>query len=294
MPLKTIRKLFERIRGGKSGHAKCGGRSHPAAPVGSRPRSSRHDLVGPSNFPLAYFNMPKSACTTIKNILYHIQHGEWNRDPLAIHRQIRFDNVILRSTEFAEYRAGSGFDRPYTVFTFVRNPAARAYSTFVEKIWATGTYSFPFARKILVNSYGYQLRPMEEGNFDPDEVRTAFKQFLRFAAINLAGGMRIPPNPHWAVQSHRLAALAPVNVVGFVGRVESFERDMSFVLESAGWTDLSIARQRFNEGPKPPFALADIMDGEMAAMLDRLYRDDFAAFDYPSPLRKKSNSQGSV
>ena len=34
---------------------------------------------------LLYLNMPKSACTTIKNSLYFMESGVWLEDPLTVH-----------------------------------------------------------------------------------------------------------------------------------------------------------------------------------------------------------------
>jgi hypothetical protein len=242
------------------------------------------ELIGPDNFPIAYFNMPKAACTTIKNILYFMQHGRWHADPLAIHRAIRFENVILRAGEFANHRRSARFDRPFTVFSFVRSPGLRAYSTFVEKVWATGEYSFPSVRNLLKANYGYRLNALEGGAFECEDVRQGFKSFLRFAADNLEGKTGMAPNAHWAGQYRRLRKLRPFEHVGFVGRVESFEEDMSFVLRKSGWEDVSIARTRFNEGPKPPFGFNDLLDDEIAAAVSELYEEDFQAFDYKPPL----------
>lgn len=240
-------------------------------------------LIAPDNFPLAYYNMPKAACTTIKNILFRIQHGTWNTDPVGIHRQIRFDDVLLRGQAFSAQRNLKRFDRPYMVFTFVRDPSARAYSAFVEKIWATGPYAFPGIRKLLARSYGLTLPALENGIATPEEVSAGFKQFLRFVADNLAGKTSTPANAHWAVQSKRIHSARPHDTIGFVGRVENFAEDMSYLLHKAGWDDLSITGQRYNEGPRPPFTVHEVMDVDTARLLKQIYRDDYTAFDYRAP-----------
>jgi hypothetical protein len=122
-------------------------------------------------------------------------------------------------------------------------------------------------------------------------VRLGFKQFLRFVALNLEGNTKMPPNPHWVCQYKRLQQLTPRDYVGFVGRVETFGEDMSFILQKAGWHDTSISRQRFNEGPRPPFGLADVMDDEIMAILAKIYQKDHAAFDYEIlPSKSKSGN----
>jgi hypothetical protein len=202
------------------------------------------ELLGPGNYPLAYYNMPKAACTTIKNLLYYIKNGDWYPDPLDIHQGIRLKGILLRNREFMLQREEANFERPFMVFTFVREPGRRVYSTFVEKFWATGKYSFTPFRKHLQQRFDYTLPPLENGGFSLEEVRVAFKQFLQFAELNLAGQTHIPPNAHWASQFQRVRKLKPADHVSFIGRVESFASDMAFVLSKAGWTDLSIT-----EGP---------------------------------------------
>ncbi len=248
-------------------------------------------LVAPSNLPIAYFNMPKSACTTIKNILYRIQHGTWSGDPIAIHRQIRYDDVLLRGQAFSAYRRTAHFDRPYIVFTFVRDPSPRAYSAFVEKVWATGPYAFPRVRQLLARSYGFTLPPLGEQEVTREQVAAGFGQFLRFVSKNLSGKTRVPENAHWAVQSKRILASRLHDLVGFVGRVENFAEDMSFVLRRAGWEDLTITAQRFNEGPRSPFTLDEILNAESAQLLTRIYREDYSAFDYRPPGRERARTR---
>jgi hypothetical protein len=249
-------------------------------------------LVAPTNLPLAYLTMPKAGCTTIRNILYRIQYGAWNPNPIGIHRQLKNDQGILLSGEaLAASRRERKAERPFTVFTFVRDPASRAYSAFVEKVWATGPYSFPRIRRILGRSHGFTLPPLEEGGASQAEVRDGFRRFLRFVARNVAGQTHLPPNAHWIPQSKRIREASAHDLVGFIGRLENFAEDMSYILRKAGWDDLSITTQRFNEGPRPPFAIEEIMDAESAQLLAEIYHDDYSVFDYLPPASAHSRSR---
>jgi hypothetical protein len=256
----------------------------------AQPEASQ--LCGPTNLPLAYFNMPKSACTTIKNILYYVQYGHWHPNPLAIHREIKDKNLIIRGSNFLQHRRKNPFGRPFVTFTFVRNPGPRAYSAFVEKIWATGPYAFPKIREILAAKYQYRLGPLENGKYSLEDIRTGFKQFLNFVTDNLDGKTIAAPNPHWMCQYNRLNRQTPKDYVAFIGRVETFAEDMSFVLRKAGWDDVSIASTRFNEGPPPPFKLADVFDDEINSLFMNLYQKDYAAFDYEVLPCSSPSSQG--
>lgn len=242
------------------------------------------ELIGPSNYPIGYYNMPKAACTTIKNILYFMNSGQWYSDPLAIHHGIRFKNLLLHGQDFTRRRKIAKFEKPYMVFTFVREPGRRAYSTFIEKIWASGKYAFPGVRAYLTSHHGYSLPSLESNNFSIEEVRAGFKQFLNFAELNLKRQTKLAPNPHWASQFKRIQKLEAADYTSFIGRVESFASDMSFVLEKAGWSDLSITGKRFNEGPKAPIDFDTLIDDEIATSLVRLYANDYLAFGYEPPI----------
>lgn len=236
--------------------------------------------MGPGDYPLAYFNMPKAACTTIKNLMYRMHTGEWHTNPLGIHRDIRFNSVVPRGREFQENRAQ--MKQPITVFTFVRNPGYRAYSAFTEKIWATGTYAFPTMRKHIQENYRLSLEPLGEGQPTVEQVRKEFLAFLRFVRNNLERKTPgIPPNPHWCVQSRRISNQIPAELVTFTGRVEQFAKDMTYLLQRAGWEDLSIAEKRFNEGPKAPYSLDEINDPQIEEILFEIYGEDYRCFDYP-------------
>ena len=242
------------------------------------------ELIGPENYPIGYYNMPKAACTTIKNILFYMNWGKWYPDPLAIHHGIRFKGQLLRNREFSAHRQAAKFSKPYIIFTFVREPGRRVYSTFIEKIWATGKYAFPAFREHLEKHHGYKLPALESGNFSIEDVRAGFKQFLKFAALNLNGQTPFGPNPHWGSQFQRVQKLEAADYTSFIGRVESFATDMSFVLQKAGWSDLSITEKRFNEGPKSPFDFNTLMDDEIATLLVRLFANDYLAFSYAPPV----------
>ncbi len=247
---------------------------------GAQCRNHATRLIGPANYPLAYFNNPKAACSTVKNLLYRIQHGVWLDDPLEIHRRIRHQGVLLSKEGFASHRQTARFDRPYTTFTFVREPGRRIYSSFIEKIWATGKYAIPGARNFLVAKMAYTLPPLEAGKPSLDELRRGFKQFLTFVRLGVGPHAS---DPHWACQYRRLREIEPADHVSFVGRVETFARDMAMILDRAGWPDPSIADCRFNEGPKAPYGFEEVIDDEIATLLVELYGDDYSAFGYRLP-----------
>ncbi len=56
-------------------------------PQGAADKPLSRLFVAVQNLPLIYVNMPKSGCTTIKNLLHRIDRGTFLADPLTIHRR---------------------------------------------------------------------------------------------------------------------------------------------------------------------------------------------------------------
>jgi len=274
-----------------------------AAPLSShgKPTRGTPGLLGVSGLPIVYFNMPKAACTTIKNILFFLQHKRWHPEPLGIHREIKTDAVLLRGAELDRQRADNTEVGGCFAFTFVRDPGHRAYSAFVEKIWATGPYSFPRIRKHMRQHYDFSLDPLGSDKAGSpldtrESVGLGFKQFLHFAHDNLAGRTPFTPNPHWASQLLRIRQLPLGEALSLIGRVESFAEDMAFVLRKAGCQNMDILQKRFNEGPPPPFKFNDVLDEQARSLLMNLYQHDYHAFGYrlPQPTGENASQKNSV
>lgn len=235
--------------------------------------------------------MPKAACTSVKNILYFLNNGIWYEDPLRIHKAIRhaqrtgLDSVVLSGENYLANRTQLlAQGKEWLNFTFVRDPGSRAYSAFVEKIWATGPYSFPGIREHLLTTGSLTLRPLGS-NEVPDKgvVAANFLAFLDFVAANLAGRTTFHANPHWCVQSTRIEQSRGARKIDFVGRVERFSDDMNFVLRRGGYNGPNLVYKRFNEGPRPPFTLSEIMNTQIADRLRDIYSEDYGALGYQDP-----------
>ena len=241
----------------------------------------QNGLIATSALPLAYLNMPKAACSTIKNILYYLETGSWFSDPLGIHRHIQQGSTLLHGSALAKHRHQTTLPRPYITFTFVRHPGRRAYSAFIEKIWFIHPYSFPRIRCFLQDSRSMVVADSTEEASLP-VVRSAFSLFLDFVLDNLAGKSPFPPNPHWASQYSRLRNFRAADDISFVGRVETFRQDMTALLSMASYAEntAALAGKRFNEGATPPFAYEEVLDAAIAEKLLTIYKSDYLAFGY--------------
>lgn len=227
--------------------------------------------------PLFYMEMPKSACTTIKNILYQIEHdGAAYHAPLAIHA----DPVALLKTDNPDREAyWRAVKRRRLCFTFVREPYARAYSAFNEKFFYTGPYHFPQFRAVLVERYGVRF-PDAGGAYSAGQHAENFAGFLRFVEDTLSKTAEIKPDPHWMPQAMMMARHAWRIGVDFIGRTERFAEDMRYVLDVSDVTTPIDLTLRYNEGPPAPYKLREIMTDQIAEALASIYGKDVVHYAY--------------
>lgn len=228
-------------------------------------------LINSNKAGLSYFNMPKAACTTIKNLLFFLETDKWFPNPVRIHKNIAFQkNHPLKAVE----------NISNIKFTFVRNPGRRVFSAFIEKIWFSHEYSFPKIRDFLKESHGAIL---SENCTDPtvEHIKIQFKLFLNFVELNVTGKSPFPSNPHWQPQCFRIRALPPKHTLSFIGKVENYVDDMRYLLSRIGVTETNdILEKKFNEGPRSPFSFESVIDDEIVQKIRKIYINDYLAFGY--------------
>jgi len=143
-------------------------------------------------------------------------------------------------------------------FTFVRNPYTRILSSYLDKI-TTGIK----ARYIRDNR--------ENG------ILPSFSQFCQY--LN-SGGLYM--NAHWAPQTSLM--LLPIDQFDFIGRVESFSRDLSFVASHVALNNpIEPPKRHFDHRSSQTNADARIeqyYDDQCLEIVRRLYRSDFECFGY--------------
>ena len=231
--------------------------------------------------PLIYLNVPKSACTTIKNQLYFMEHGHYIDEPLDIHAHDGLQRSRERTDETLQLFDGK-LGQPHMVFTFVRHPGKRAYSCFSEKIFHQSKYSFPKIRDYITAQYGLKLPEGDAAAYDLLAHRANFSCFLDFVQANFDDKTEIRVDAHWGRQTSIIEHFQRYFVIDFIGRVESFERQFNFVLDQLPLPyrpDLSV---RFNEGPKPPFSYEQVADASIETRLREIYADDYKLLGYAS------------
>lgn len=227
----------------------------------------RHHAIG-------YVSVPKAACTTIKNLMYIMDNGRQLDDPLTIHKSGALLTVNGKSPDYRERMQNTN-----VVFTFVREPAARIYSCFNDKVATDHAYNFSWLRARLEKHFGYEHpRPGEQ--LTVQKHSDNFLRFLAFVRLNLVGKTRLKVDGHWNLQSKLIFGKSMTKTPDFIGRVERFNEGMKLVLDYGKYKqplDLSL---RFNEAPRPPFALHEVLSDDALRLIEDIYERDYIVFGY--------------
>lgn len=247
--------------------------------VDSKTSFRLNGIIGMRRYPLIYLNMPKCACTTIKNIMQFIDCGSYIDDPLTVHRKINRGEILVSYKNMDELL--NSIKNKRMAFTFVRNPLNRAYSCFIEKIYYISPYSFPRIGRHIIQNYG--MAPIvghTDNGISAEVMNDSFKKFLLFVRDNIVGKTSIRKDAHWALQKSIIDRFSRVVSIDLIGRVEHYKRDMSYVLECIGIENPILLSTRFNEGPPPPYSLDEIMSDDIKALAEEVYEQDYLAFGY--------------
>ncbi len=232
--------------------------------------------------PLIYLNVPKAACTTIKNLLYYMQFGHYDEAPLDIHASSKLMRSRGAKPE-VHATIRNHMCSKHLVFTFVREPGRRAYSCFVEKVLYQKHRSFPHVRELLERRYDFDLPsdPAVVAGLGVERIADGFTKFLRFVRDNEGGNSELKKDAHWLPQSYILKRYLQQFLPDFVGRVESFDRDFSYVMQHYTGTYLPALSVKFNEGPRAPHPFEAIAIDDVRTLLGEIYGDDCYLFGYP-------------
>lgn len=225
---------------------------------------------------LAYSEIPKCACSTVKQYLHAVGRGDFH--PGNIHRAR--DGLLGWKSDRMAIRLRL-FLRRHHHFTFVRNPYARLVSAFYDKIAnpqeGGEMYGKPDLRAAVAD---YGIDPAA----DP---LTAFRRFVVLARDTIRFATPVEPDIHWTPMAWHAAA--PMRL-GFaydeIFHVETFAADLAGLLRrrlpdrAAEWATIRV----FNEGGAGPverrLSVADHYDATSRLLMQEAYGDDFHCFGY--------------
>jgi len=234
---------------------------------------------------VVYRVVPKCACSTIGQILYYSDHGEFYDG------DIHDATTGLRKWALEDSRqpiARNVRDHKSYAFTCVRNPYARILSSFFDKICGIQRNGRRYRGKLvptIIQKYGIEVGG-EDGTEEFDQIRS-FRRFLLFARDTIRWKRPMEPDIHWSAMSGHISTFI-VNG-GTYDRIiwtEEFIDGMSAVLqalETPHRVDLATI-PRFNEsgghGPKRAHPVEDYFDDLSMHLVYEIYKRDFEVFKY--------------
>ncbi len=229
---------------------------------------------------VVYRVVPKCACSTIGQIMYFSDHGEFYEGDIhdaqgGLHKWAYDESQEIIE---ANVRHKDTFS-----FTFVRNPYARVLSSFFDKICGIQRNGSRYRGNLipkLSQTYGIDV----EAEFDQIAM---FRRFLLFARDTIRFKKPMDPDIHWSSMSGHVSTFI-VNG-GRYDRIlwtEKFDEGMREVLENIPVrvpVDLG-SIPRFNEseghGPKRAHPIEDYFDDLSMHLVYEIYKRDFRLFRY--------------
>ena len=234
---------------------------------------------------VVYRVVPKCACSTIGQIMFYSDHGEF------------YDGDIHDATTGLHKWAIDASQGPITrnvtnqssfAFTCVRNPYTRILSSFFDKICGIQRNGKRYRGNLvplLIQKYGIEVGSPED-DFQFDQIRS-FRRFLLFARDTIRWRKPMDPDIHWSAMSGHISTFI-VNGGRYkkIFWTESFNDGMQSVLDAIKTpypVDLDQI-PRFNEseghGPKRAHPVEDYFDDLSMHLVYEMYKRDFQLFKY--------------
>ncbi len=234
---------------------------------------------------LVYRVVPKCACSTIGQIMYYSDHGDFFDGDIHDAKQGLHKWALEESQPLIEQNVAA--HSSYT-FTCVRNPYTRILSSFFDKICGIQRNGNRYRGNLvplLIQKYGIEVGG-DDGKQEFDQIKS-FRRFLLFARDTIRWRRPMDPDIHWSAQSgHVSTFIANGGRYDKIFWTEKFNEGMGEVLgsvESAHSVDLD-NMQRFNEseghGPKRAHPVEDYFDDLSMHLVYEIYKRDFRLFQY--------------
>lgn len=203
---------------------------------------------------LFYVKNPKAGCSTILLWLDRMHTGDHDFLPDNIHTDHRLPRPRdLGWEQLSPMLGGGAF-----VFSFVRDPLRRFESAYRDKVTVPGLW-----RDDVRATLGLAQQPDGEVSFE--QFLTAVEQQDPIAQMD----------PHWRPQHVNL--MHPVVRYDHIGRLETFDADLTRIREAAGLPDvpLEVRNATARSGPS-------VYDGrpDLVRRVQDLYATDFELYDY--------------
>ena len=205
---------------------------------------------------VVYRVVPKCACSTIGQIMFYSDHGEFFDGDIhdaksGMHKWAHDDSQPLITRNVENHKSYA--------FTCVRNPYTRILSSFFD-IQRNGRRYRGNLVPLLVQKYGIEVGG-DDGKQEFDQI-ASFRRFLLFARDTIRWRRPMDPDIHWSAQSGHVS---------------------TFILSDI---------PRFNEseghGPKRAHPVEDYFDDLSMHLMREIFKKDFELFkyDFDNPANK--------
>lgn len=234
---------------------------------------------------MVYRVVPKCACSTIGQIMYYGDHGEFFEGDIhdaktGIHKWALDDSQGPITRNITQHDSFT--------FTCVRNPYTRILSSFFDKICGiqrNGSYYRGNLVPLLIQKYGIEVGDPDDG-FAFDQIKS-FRRFLLFARDTIRWRRPMEPDIHWSAMSGHISTfIMNGGRYDSIFWTEAFNDGMQDVLDNTQTKHPIDLTQipRFNEseghGPKRAHPVADYFDDLSMHLVYEMYKRDFQLFKY--------------
>jgi hypothetical protein len=234
---------------------------------------------------VVYRVVPKCACSTIGQIMYYSDNGEFYDGDIH-DAQFGLHKWALEGSQKA-IESNVKAHQSYA-FTCVRNPYTRILSSFFDKICGVQRNGKRYRGNLvplLIQKYGIEVGG-DDGQGAFDQI-ASFRRFLLFTRDTIRWRRPMDPDIHWSAMAGHVATFV-VNGGRYdnIFWTEKFNDGMQSVLdniEMAHPVDLASV-PRFNEseghGPKRLHPVEDYFDDLSMHLVYEIYKKDFTLFRY--------------
>ncbi|MEL7026718.1 MAG: sulfotransferase family protein [Pseudomonadota bacterium] len=232
-----------------------------------------------------YRVVPKCACSTIGQILYYSDHGQFFDGDIhdakeGLHKWALDQSQPLIETAVRQHETFA--------FTAVRNPYSRILSSFFDKICGIQRNGKRYRGNLvpmLIQKYGIDVGG-PDGTQDFDQI-ASFRRFLLFARDSIRFKKPMDPDIHWSAMSGHISTfIANGGRYNAIFATERFNDGMQTVLDGIDTAhQVALADiPRFNEseghGPKRAHRVEDYFDDLARHLVYEIYHRDFELFKY--------------
>ena len=242
---------------------------------------------------VVYRVVPKCACSTIGQIMYYSDHGEFFDGD--IHDATKgLHKWALDASQPVIERNVRG--RKTYAFTCVRNPYTRILSSFFDKICGIQRNGKRYRGNLvplLIQKYGIEVGG-EDGKQEFDQI-ASFRRFLLFTRDTIRWKKPMEPDIHWsAMAGHVSTFIVNGGRYNHIFFTEDFNPGMQVVLDNIETKHaIDLAKiPRFNEseghGPKRLHPVEAYFDDLSMHLIYEIYKRDFQLFryDFDNPANK--------